>query len=80
MTPNPKHPSLLEEFNVTDFNKYKPCVVNERRDGSVYISFGNPRVGAHYQCDFGDDLAIAEAVATAFNAYEFQAQSEGEAA
>lgn len=56
---------------MSEISKYKPCVAKERRDGSVYISFGNPVSGPHYQCDFGDDIEIAEAVAKAFNAHKF---------
>lgn len=54
-----------------DFSKYKPCRVWQRRDGSVGISFGDPAAGPHYQCDFGDFIEIAEAMASAFNAHDF---------
>jgi hypothetical protein len=56
---------------MSEISKYKPCKVGERRNGTVWISFGDPESGPHYQCDFGEDIEIANAVANAFNAHNF---------
>lgn len=56
---------------MSDISKYQPCVVGERRNGTVWISFGDPSAGPHYQCDFGSNIEIADAVAKAFNAHNF---------
>lgn len=47
--------------------RYRPCKVGQRRDGSMWISFGDPKSGPHYQTDFGSNFEIAKAVETAFN-------------
>lgn len=45
-----------------------PAVANERGDGTVYMSFGDPVTGPHEQFNFYGSLDLAQAIAEAYTA------------
>lgn len=49
-----------------------PAVFHKRRDGSMFMSFGNPIHGFHNQFDFYGVEKLGEHIAVAVNAYDKQ--------